>query len=164
MVSLVPVVTWLAAIVAAILATLRGPRTSAFAADRLARCVLFFPVGLESLWAAVGHICFPDMAAHAIGWQTSPFQFEVGVANLGIGVSALYAALRSRDAQLAIGLATLGFLGGAGIGHIRDIVETGNFAAGNAGPILFTDFLTPIAILVLLWFARRPASKSTSPV
>ena len=130
MVSLVPVVTWLAAIVAAILATLRGPRTSAFAADRLARCVLFFPVGLESLWAAVGHICFPDMAAHAIGWQTSPFQFEVGVANLGIGVSALYAALRSRDAQLAIGLATLGFLGGAGIGHIRDIVETESLQRG----------------------------------
>jgi hypothetical protein len=163
MVSLVPILAWLAAIAAAIPVVTRGPHTAAFAADRLARCLLFFPVGLESLWAAFGHIFFPEMAAHAIGWQTSPFQFEVGVANLGIGVSALYAAFRSHEAQLAIGLATLGLLGGAGIGHIRDIVETGNFVAGNAGPILFTDFLTPIAILVLLWFAREPASKSTLP-
>ncbi|MGZ5918066.1 MAG: DUF6790 family protein, partial [Methyloceanibacter sp.] len=34
--------------------------------------------------------------------------------------------------------------------HIRDIAETGNLAPGNAGPILITDFLTPIVILVLL--------------
>jgi len=160
MVSLVPVVTWAAAIVAAIVALPRGPRTLPVAADRLARSLLFFAVGLESLWAAFGHIFFPEMAARAIGWQTSPFQFEVGVANLGIAMAALYAAFRSHQAQLAAGLAALGFLGGAGIGHIRDIAEAGNLAPGNAGPILFTDFLTPVAILVLISVARGNDPKS----
>jgi hypothetical protein len=39
-------------------------------------------------------------------------------------------------------------------------VQIGNRAPGNAGPILFTDFLTPIAIFVLLWLARRDGSPS----
>jgi hypothetical protein len=43
-------------------------------------------------------------------------------------------------------------------------VQSGNFAPGNAGPILFTDFLTPVAILVLLLLAaqsRRPKSPAS---
>jgi Family of unknown function (DUF6790) len=156
MVSLVPIIAWLAALLAAGIAVGRGhrPHTLGFIADRLLRAVLVFPLGLMSLWAAFGHIFFPEMAARAIGWQPSPFQFEVGVANLGIGIAALYAALRARDAQIAVGLVAAGFLGGAGIGHIRDIVQAGNLAPGNAGPILFTDFLTPVAIFVLLYLAR----------
>ena len=142
---------------------MRGPRTIAVAADRFARSLLFFAVGLESPWAAVGHIFFPEMAARAIGWQTSPFQFEVGVANLGIAMAALYAVFRSHQAQLTAALAALGFLGGAGVGHIRDILEAGNFAPGNAGPILFTDFLTPVAILVLIWLARGNNAKAPAP-
>jgi hypothetical protein len=121
MVSLVPIIAWLAALLAMGIAIGRDqhPRTMALMADRLLRAVLIFPLGLMSLWAAFGHIFFPEMAARAIGWQTSPLQFEVGVANLGIGMAALYAAFRGRDAQIAAGLVAAGFLGGAGIGHIR---------------------------------------------
>lgn len=142
---------------AALLAIARGkpPRSGVFIADRLTRSILVFPLGLTSLWAAFGHVFFPELAARAIGWQPSPFQFEVGVANLGIGLAALYAAFRTRDAQVAVGLAAAAFLGGAGLGHIRDIVQAGNLAPGNAGPILFTDFLTPIVILALLWWTRE---------
>lgn len=156
MVSLVPLIAWLAAMLTAWMAIGRAkpPRTVPLIVDRLLRAVLVFPLGLLSLWAAFGHIFFPEMAARAIGWQTSPFQFEVGVANLGIGLAALYAALRGRDAQIAVGLVAAGFLGGAGVGHIRDIVQAGNLAPGNGGPILFTDFLTPIAIFVLLYLPR----------
>jgi hypothetical protein len=53
---------------------------------------------------------------------------------------------------------------GAGIIHILDIIEKGNFAPGNAGPIMITDFLTPIAVLVLLVLAGgklRPKSPAT---
>ncbi len=157
MASLVPIIAWLAALLAAGIAIGRAPapRPAVLIADRLLRAVLFFPLGLMSLWAAFGHIFFPEMAARAIGWQTSPFQFEVGVANLGIGLAALYAAWRGRDAQITAGLVAAGFLGGAGVGHIRDILQAGNFAPGNAGPILFMDFLTPITIFVLLYLARN---------
>ncbi len=157
MVSAVPILSWLAALVAAAIAVARGPRpiTWRFAADRLLHYLMLFPVGLMGLWAAVGHLVFPAESAQAIGWATSPFQSEVGSANLGIGLAGIYAAFRSFDARLATALVVAGFLGGAGVVHIDEIMRTGNLAPGNAGPILFTDFLTPIVILLLL-AATRP--------
>jgi hypothetical protein len=155
-VSIVPVLSWLAAFAGAVIALARGPRplARAFVLDRLLRYVFIFLVGLMGLWAALGHIVFPARVAQAIGWPTSPFQFEVGVANLGIGLAGLYAAFRSFEARLATNLVLACFLIGAGVGHLRDIVTAGNFAPGNAGPILFTDLLTPTAVFLLLWLAR----------
>jgi hypothetical protein len=155
-VSIVPVLSWVAALAGAAIAIASGPRpvARAFVLDRLLRYAFIFPVGLMGLWAALGHIAFPARAAQAIGWQTSPFQFEVGVANLGIGFAGVYAAFRSFEARLANNLVLACFLIGAGIGHVRDIISGGNFAPGNAGPILFTDLLTPTAIFLLLWLTR----------
>jgi Family of unknown function (DUF6790) len=102
MVSAVPILSWLAALVFAAIAVTRGPRpiTGRFAADRLLRYLMLFPVGLMGLWAAVGHLLFPAESAQAIGWATSPFQSEVGSANLGLGLAGLYAAFRSFEARL----------------------------------------------------------------
>jgi hypothetical protein len=159
------VLSWVAALAGAAIAIASGPRpvAGAFVLDRLLRYVFIFPVGLMGLWAALGHIAFPARVAQAIGWQTSPFQLEVGFANLGIAFAGLYAAFRSLEARLATNLALACFLIGAGIGHIREIISAGNFAAGNAGPILFTDLLTPTAIFLLLWFSR-PRGEETEAV
>jgi hypothetical protein len=102
--------------------------TLAFVLNHLPRYAFIFPVGLMGLGAALGHIVFPVSVAQAIGWQTSLFQFEVGAANLAIRLAGLYAAFRSFDARLA--------------------------TPGNAGPILFTDQLTPTAIFLLRWLTR----------
>jgi hypothetical protein len=157
MVSLVPVLSWAAVIVATAVAIARGPSPppGAFIIDRLLRYAFLFPVGFLGVWAAIGHIFFPGHAARAIGWQPSPFQFEVGVANLGMGLAGFYAAFRSFEARVATAIALACFLIGAGIGHVREIVGAENFAPGNAGPILFTDLLTPIAIFALLWLSHR---------
>ena len=40
---------------------------------------------------------FPHMAASSIGWQVSPFQFEIGVADASIGIVAIVAFWRSLD-------------------------------------------------------------------
>jgi len=165
-VSLVPILLWVAALGCAGVAIWRGPRPSArgFVIDRLQRYLFVFPLGLQGLWAFVGHVFFAEESAASIGWASGPFQYEVGVANLGLGLASLYAAFRGFEARLAVAIAAACFLGGAGIGHIRDIVEAGNFAPGNAGPIMVTDFLTPIAVFVLLFFASgrwRPKSLAT---
>lgn len=161
MVSAVPVLAWVAALVAAAIAIARGPRpvSRVFVIDRLLRYLFFFPIGLMGLWAFFGHVFVPEEAARAIGWPTSPFQREVGMANLGIGVAGVIAAFRGFDFRLAVAIVAACFLIGAGVGHIREIMETGNLAPGNAGPILFTDFLTPIAILGLLWLNGRAAEQ-----
>jgi uncharacterized protein DUF6790 len=165
-VSLVPILLWLAALACAAVAIWQGPLPidRSFVIDRLLRYLFLFPLGLLGLWAFIGHVFFAGQSAASIGWAPSPFQYEVGVANLGLGLASLYVAFRGFEARLAVAVAAACFLIGAGFGHIRDIVVAGNLAPGNAGPIMVTDFLTPIAILGLLFFAnerRRPKSPAT---
>lgn len=156
-VSLVPVVLWVLTILFAGVAILRGPRpiTRGFVVDRLLRYLFLFPLGIQGLWAFLCQVFLPEATAAAIGWEPSPFQFEVGVANLGVGLASLYAAFAGFGARASIAVLAACFLGGAGVGHMIDIAQGDNLAAGNAGPILYTDFLTPIAALVLLLLVPR---------
>jgi hypothetical protein len=160
----IPILVWVAALVFAGFAIWNGPRplSRGFVIDRLLRYVFLFPLGMQSLWAFIGHVLYPDQAAAVIGWTPSPFQYEVGVANLGLGLASIYAAFSSFQARVAVGILAVCFLLGAGIGHVRNIIEAGNFAPGNAGPIMITDFLTPIVLVVLLFAAvRKPKSSAT---
>ena len=114
----------------------------------LAQWMLLVSLGLHSLWAAFGHLCASEMVAASIGWQTSPFQKEVGAANLGIGLSAIAAAFLGEGAGWAVFLMAASFLWGAALVHVRDMVAEKNFAINNAGPIFWWDILTPLTILI----------------
>jgi hypothetical protein len=165
-VYLVPILLWVAALACAAIAIWRQPRPISypFVLDRLLRYLFLLPLGLQGLWAFVGHVFFAEQAAASIGWANTPFQYEVGVANLGLGLASIYAAFRSFEARVAVAIVASCFLMGAGVIHIMDIAGQGNLAPGNAGPILFTDFLTPIAVLALLVFASdrwKPKSPAT---
>ncbi len=63
-------------------------RSGAPIADRLLAWILLLPIGVSGLWAAVFHLFFADVAAADIGWAPSPFQFEVGMADLAMGLTA----------------------------------------------------------------------------
>ena len=54
------------------------------------------------------------------------------------------------------------FQWGATVGHVRDIISTGNTAPGNAGIMLYSDILLPVIGFGLLWLARD-AESSSSP-
>jgi hypothetical protein len=147
----VPISMWGAGLLFAAVAIFWArPITFGVVVDKLLRYLFVFPLGLQGLWAFVGHVFFPDETASTIGWAASPFQYEVGLANLGIALASFYAAFSGFQARAAAAVAAACFSVGAGIGHINDIAQEANFAPGNAGPIMFTDFLTPIVILVLL--------------
>jgi hypothetical protein len=49
---------------------------------RLLSWLLLLSVGVEELWAGLFHVFSPQMAASTIGWQVSPFQFEMGVSDI----------------------------------------------------------------------------------
>jgi len=158
-VSAVPVGLWVAALVCAGIAILRAPRPITFRliVDKLLRYLFVFPLGVQGLWAFFSHVFMSEVAANAIGWEPSPFQYEVGVANLGLALASFYAAFKGFEARAATAIAAACFLAGAGVGHLMDIAQGDNLTPGNAGPILYTDFLTPIAILVLLLVLPRRA-------
>jgi len=116
----------------------------------LAQWMLVLSLALQSLWAAFGHLCVTERVAQSIGWPASPFQHEIGSANLGIGVGAIVASVLGTSAAWAIFFVAACFLWGAAIVHIRDMVRRKNFAINNAGPIFWWDILTPLTLLIAL--------------
>jgi len=156
MITIVPILAWGLAILAAAVDIARAPppRDRTVLYDRLLRWIFFFPIGLMGLWAFIGHVFFAQQAAASIGWQPSPFQFEVGMANLGLGIAGVLAAFMGNSFRLGVNVVAAGFLWGAAAGHVRQMLEAENFAPGNAGPIFYTDILTPLAVFILLWMAR----------
>jgi Family of unknown function (DUF6790) len=156
-VTVLPVVLWAAALVLTAVAVWRAPRPVTFGliADKLLRYLFVFPLGVQGLWGFFGHVFLTEDSAGALGWAPSPFQYEVGVASLGLGLASLYAAFKGFEARTAVGIAASCFLAGAGFGHVMDILAGDNVSPGNAAPILITDFLTPIVVLALLILAPR---------
>ena len=144
--AFVPVVLYVLALVLGI-AGVGLPGAGAGQAP-LAQWMLFLSLGLQSLWAFVGHVFAAEPVARSIGWETSPFQFEVGVANLGIGLGAIGAAFLGAPAGWAVLLVAAAFLGGAALGHLREMVAERKFAINNAGPIFWWDILTPLTLFV----------------
>jgi hypothetical protein len=82
------------------------------------RWMAFFALGLTCIYAFIFHAFYPDMAAQAIGWQTSPFQFEVAMADLALGVLGILSCNASFGFRSATVIASIIFLWGAAIGHL----------------------------------------------
>ena len=79
-------------LLALILGAAGRPRGAA--ASRFLGWVLLLPTGVVELWAEIAHVAFPQVAAEHIGWQVSPFQFEVGMADLVVGITTCLAFWR----------------------------------------------------------------------
>jgi hypothetical protein len=126
--------------------------------------LLAISVGANGLGGAFGHIFLSDLVAEGVGWpKGSPFQLEMGFANLLMGVLGLMAISRRDGFRTATILATtiLGF--GATAVHLWDIAETGNLAAGNTIQNL-GNLLDPILLITLTWLANRTSDPdSESP-
>ena len=139
----------------AALALAAAGRSGAPIADRLLAWILLLPIGVTGLWAAVFHLFFPQIAAADIGWEVSPFQFEVGLADLAIGATACLSFWRSLDFKAGAVMASSIFLLGDAVGHVKQMLVAGNFAPGNAGVPFYSDIAFPLLAIVLLMIVRR---------
>jgi hypothetical protein len=137
----------------------RGP-----VSERMLGWILLLPIGVTGLWAGVFHVFLPAVSARYIGWEVSPFQFEVGMADLAIGVTACLAFWRSLGFKAASVCVASVFLLGDAVGHVRQMIDAGNFAPGNAGVPFVTDIVCPALAIVLLAVASRirPVSAASS--
>jgi hypothetical protein len=142
----------------AALALAAASRSGAPIADRLLAWILLLPIGVTGLWAAVFHLFFPEIAAADIGWEPSPFQFEVGMADLAMGAAACISFWRSLDFKAAVVIINAVFLLGDAIGHVGQMIAAGNFASGNAGIPFLGDLILPVLTLILLVIVQRSES------
>jgi hypothetical protein len=136
-----------------------GHKPRGFVVDRLLAWHIFWAIGVGYLYNFVMHAFFGRLSASFIGWADSPFQFEVATASLGFAVVGFLAAFRSYDLRLAAIVGPSLFTLGAAAGHIREMVEHGNFAPGNAGVIFYMDILIPAFGLGLLYAARTRSTR-----
>jgi hypothetical protein len=145
-----PAMLFVAAIIGAVLTTSRTSR-----AEHFLGWLLLLPIGVTGLWAGISHVFFAQTAAAHIGWQTSPFQFEVGMADLAVGVTAVLAFWRDLSFKAAAISAASVFLLGDAVGHVHQMVSAGNFAPGNAGLPFYMDIICPALAIGLLIAASR---------
>ena len=115
---------------------------------------LFWLVGVSGILLGSAHLFTPAPVAKAIGWPTSRFQWEVGLAGVGYGVAGVMAPAFDRGFWLATIIVFSIFMLGAAIGHVRSMIAEHNFAPGNAGYIFWYDILAP-AFLVVMYVATR---------
>ena len=126
--------------------------------------VFLFALGVagSGIGGFFGHLFLSDQVAEAVGWPAgSPFQLEMGFANLALGVLGIIAVGRRdgfREATV-IAVSIIGF--GATTVHIMDIIDTGNLAPGNTIQN-FANLVRPILLIGLLIAARKAESKPDS--
>jgi hypothetical protein len=142
----------------------RQHNVEAGVAEPLFRWVALLAVGVTGLYTAVMHVFLPERTASHIGWQTSPFQYEVGMADLATGVLGVLAFRASFGFRLATTVATACWLWGDAVGHVRQMIVAHNFAPGNAGSWFWTDVLVPlilVACIVPMWRREQRQQAAT---
>lgn len=126
------------------------PLTTPVVVEALFAYFLLFSIGFSLFYNFVLHTFFGETTAGFIGWKNSPFQAEVGFASLGYAVVGFLAFRRSFELRLAAVTGPSLFLLCAGVAHVYQIITAHNFAPGNAGVILYMDFLIPVIGFLLL--------------
>ncbi len=151
----IPFLLWLLALVIGLVSA--WIKRTSFSSEVI-RWTLLLPVGIGGIWGFIMHAFFAEMAARLIGWAPSPFQFEVAVSNLGLGLVGIVGFFQPRPFWTAALIYTAAFLWGAAWGHLREMIEYGNFSPGNAGLIFYSDLLIPLTLL-LAWLRQQAKPK-----
>ena len=106
--------------------------------------------GLQGILAFAGHVFNGPAIAKTIGWPPgNPFQYEVGITNLGVGILGLMCIWKRDSFWLATIIMMSVFNFGAGIGHVIQIIQFQNYAPNNAGLILYFDLINPLVLIGL---------------
>jgi hypothetical protein len=119
--------------------------------------------GLSLLYGGMGHLFAPDQVAESSGWATgSPFQREVGMWDMAMGIVGLL-CLKFRGEFWTAMIAGAGIFSiGAGLGHVWELVVNGNTAPNNAGAVIYIDILYPVFLVILLVILKKRLAEAGS--
>jgi ABC-type transport system involved in multi-copper enzyme maturation permease subunit len=115
----------------------------------------FLNVGAMGLLTAYAHVLRPLQTSASIGWATSPYEYEVGMADLTVGVLGVLCLWIRGNFWLATAIANGVWLLGDAVGHIREVTLHNNHAPNNSGIFLVAEIVTPLVILSLALYHHR---------
>lgn len=149
---MLPLFLFILAILASIIHLSVTKKWKNTSAEVLLSYIILFNIGLMGLLAFYSHLFMADETARMIGWAPgSPFQSEIGMANLSYGVLGILAFWYRGLFWFATVLGQAIFFLGAFIVHMIQISQ-GDFAPFNAGPLVWIgDLVLPLFSLFLLY-------------
>jgi hypothetical protein len=148
----------------------RGHRSSEFVSGVFLNSFVIWAVAVAQTVNFVMHSVFGDYAAKTIGWAQSPFQWELAVSSLGVGVMAFILGRRTAPliGKVAIVIATVIFGLGAAGGHVYQMIANHDFAVNNTGLLLVSDIaINLIGLAFVIWHAvavRREADTTDATI
>jgi hypothetical protein len=159
-----PIVFFIIGIAAAIIkiAVTKKQMTGSEKAGVFLLYLIVMCIGVEGIFAFLGHAFIPDKIAEQIGWPTgSPFQFEIAIANLSYGVLGFLCILFRGRFWMAVVIGNSIFLWGAAYGHFVQMLK-GDRSPYNSGIFLYAgDIIIPLIIFVLMIYYFRSQRKTT---
>ena len=121
--------------------------------------LLLYSVGISGFLAFYGHAFMADKVARGIGWEPgSPFQYEVAIMNLALGITGILCCWFKGYFWLATAIFSIVIMIGCGVGHLKEVLVKQNKAPYNAGfGIWLQTVILPVimVILVSMYFTLR---------
>jgi hypothetical protein len=114
------------------------------------------------LLTAYAHVFLPVQTSASIGWSTSPYEYEVGMADLTVGVLGVLCVWFRGGFWLATAIANFVWLEGDAVGHVRQVMLYNNHSRNNSGLFLYLEIMAPLLILFLTLFHRHKTAGSSS--
>lgn len=122
-----------------------GPHSAGWQNELLLNGVTYM-IGWAGVGAGISHIFFGQSISKSIGFKATPYELEVGFADLSFGIVGLMARNQQPEFWLAVILVCGFYRIGCGIGHIKQIIQSKNYAINNTA-ILVLDFVVPVFLI-----------------
>lgn len=114
------------------------------------RWMALFALGFTGIYTFVMHAFYAEYTAATIGWAVSPFQYEVAMADLALGLLGVFSFRASYGFRLATVIAAMTMLWGDASGHIYQMIVNNDFELGNAGTWFCLDIVIPLILLICI--------------
>lgn len=117
------------------------------ASEIIFRWISLFALGFTSLYAYAMNTYFPHLTATNFGWSESPFQWNIAMASLALGLLGIISFRASYGFRLATVIAAMCLWWGDALFHLHQNIMDGHFNHLGASWFLI-EIIVPI---ILLW-------------
>lgn len=121
---------------------------------------IVFSLGITSLFAFGALTLMKEYIAAYTGWPACPFEQQLANVNLAFGVLGILSIWLRGLFWVATVLGFSIWIISDGFHHLYEYMVLNNTTEGNIGVPLWTDFIVPISLLILLFLHLKVSKKA----